>query len=89
MKRIEELRLLKESSNTSEPITIEDREFMKQMAKRMPNLSVWHNAERSEKLENYGDDQLSGGVSSQVPKKMSLLSKVRTTLIGRNSDWHL
>ena len=69
MKRIEELRLLKESSNTSEPITIEDREFMKQMAKRMPNLSVWHNAERSEKLENYGDDQLSGGYLRKFRRK--------------------
>ena len=58
MSRKEELRQVKKSSNTSEPITIEDREFMKQMSKRMPNLSVWHNAERS---ENDGDDQLSGG----------------------------
>ena len=69
MKRIEELRLLKESSNTSGPITIEDREFMKQMAKRMPNLSVWHYAEKSEKSENYGDDQLSGGYLRKFRRK--------------------
>ena len=66
MKRTKELRQPKESSSTSEPITMEDREFMKQMAKRMPNLSVWHNVEKS---ENDSDEQLSGGYLRKFRKK--------------------
>ena len=66
MSRAEKLHQVKESSNTSEPITTEDREFMKQMVKRMPNLSVWHNAEKS---EYDGDDQLSGGYLRKFRRK--------------------
>ena len=52
-----EIRKLRERASASKPITDDDREFMRQMADRMPNLSVRHNAEPSAKD---GDTRLDG-----------------------------
>ena len=53
-----EIRKLRGRAGASTPITDDDREFMRQMADRMPNLSVRHNAEPSAKD---GDTRLDGG----------------------------
>lgn len=38
---------LKERERASTPVTDDDREFMRQMEERMPNLSVRHNPDPS------------------------------------------
>ena len=53
-----EMRKLREQERASSPISDDDREFMRQMADRMPSLSVRHNAETSAKD---GDTRLDGG----------------------------
>ena len=45
-------------AKASSPVTDDDREFMRQMADRMPNLSIRHNADPSAKD---GDTRLDGG----------------------------
>ena len=49
---------LRERGRASKPITDDDREFMRQMADRMPSLSVRHSAEKSTKD---GHTRLDGG----------------------------
>ena len=44
-----DIRKLRERARASSPITDDDREFMRQMADRMPSLSVRHTAEPSAK----------------------------------------
>ena len=53
-----DIRKLRERARASSTITDDDREFMRQMADRMPSLSVRHNAEKSTKD---GDTRLDGG----------------------------
>ena len=53
-----DIRKLRERARASSPITDDDREFMRQMAERMPSLSVRHNAESSGKD---GDTRRDGG----------------------------
>ena len=53
-----DIRKLRERARASNRITDDDREFMRQMADRMPSLSVRHNAEPSAKV---GDTRLDGG----------------------------
>ena len=53
-----DIRKLRERAKASSPVTDDDREFMRQMADRMPNLSIRHNADPSAKD---GDTRLDGG----------------------------
>ena len=53
-----EIAKLRERANAPSPITDDDREFMRQMADRMPSLSVRQNAEKSAKDD---DTPLDGG----------------------------
>ena len=44
-----DIRKLRERASAPSPITDDDREFMRKMADRMPNLTVRQNAETSAK----------------------------------------
>ena len=53
-----DMRKLRERARASSPVTDEDREFMRQMEGRIPNLSVRNNSGPSTKD---GDTRLDGG----------------------------
>ena len=52
-----DIRKLRERAKASGPVTDDDREFMRQMADRMPNLSV---RQKSDPTKD-GDTRLDGG----------------------------
>ena len=49
---------LREQASAGRPITDEDREFMRKMTKRMPNLSIRRSEDRAAKV---GSERLEGG----------------------------
>ena len=72
-----DIRKLRERAKASSPVTDDDREFMRQMADRMPNLSIRHNADPSAHLEEVYGLRISA----------DLISRVTDAVLEEVSDW--